>query len=88
MRKIIVPKKIMVWAMRNRSISMATHYTILNNGVIHSKLIISQPMFNIERQSWYLIKEKGSQKYTVFPLKVLAKLKSLKQTAWKSDIYF
>ena len=34
---------------------MATHYTILNNGGIHSKLKIFQPVFNIERQSWYKI---------------------------------
>ena len=47
MRKKIVPEKKGIWAMGNLSISMATHYTILNNVDIHSKLIIFQPMFNI-----------------------------------------
>ena len=34
------------------------------------------------------LKKKGSQKYPWICLKVFAKLNLLKQTAWKSDIYF
>ena len=52
--------------MRNQSIFMATHYTILNNGGIHSKLIISQPMFSIERQSWYQFKDYTLSFYLIF----------------------
>ena len=33
--------------MWNRTVSMATHYMILNNGGIRRKLIISQPVFNV-----------------------------------------
>ena len=32
----------------NRTISMATHYTILNNEGIQSKLIITQPVFQYQ----------------------------------------
>ena len=56
MQNIFVPKKIPVWAMTNRIVSKATHYMILNNGGIHRKSIISQPVFNIERQSCHEIK--------------------------------
>ena len=56
MQNIFVPKKIPVLAMRNRTVSMATHYMILNNGDIHRKSIISQPVFNIERKRCHEMK--------------------------------
>ena len=34
------------------------------------------------------VKAKGSQNILEFSLKVFAKLNILKETAWKSDIYF
>ena len=46
--------------MWNRTVSMAAHYTIWNNEGINSKLIITQPVFNIVWQSWYQIKSLDS----------------------------